>query len=109
LSTRPRPTFAIHWVELPTGCGPVSWGFRWLGCWWRFTLADGLTMDGRACGDDWLTFAELAAGGALGICFSSYWKSQTGAMENERPLLTIGELARRVGVPVRTIRFWSDG
>ena len=22
-------------------------------------------MDGRACGDDWLTFAELAAGGAL--------------------------------------------
>ncbi|HTW05447.1 MAG TPA: MerR family DNA-binding transcriptional regulator, partial [Streptosporangiaceae bacterium] len=28
-------------------------------------------------------------------------------MENERPLLTIGELARRVGVPVRTIRFWS--
>ena len=29
-------------------------------------------------------------------------------MENERPLLTIGELARRVGVPVRTIRFWSD-
>ena len=29
-------------------------------------------------------------------------------MKNERPLLTIGELARRVGVPVRTIRFWSD-
>jgi hypothetical protein len=24
--------------------------------------ADGLTVDGRACGDDWLTFAELAAG-----------------------------------------------
>jgi DNA-binding transcriptional MerR regulator len=44
----------------------------------------------------------------LGICFSSYWKSQTVAVENERPLLTIGELARRVGVPVRTIRFWSD-
>jgi hypothetical protein len=22
-------------------------------------------VDGRACGDDWLTFAELAAGGAL--------------------------------------------
>jgi MerR family regulatory protein len=44
----------------------------------------------------------------LGICFSSYWKTQTGAMENDGPLLTIGELARRVGVPVRTIRFWSD-
>lgn len=29
-------------------------------------------------------------------------------MENDEPLLTIGELARRVGVPVRTIRFWSD-
>ena len=25
-------------------------------------------MDGRACGDDWLTFAELAAGGALAYC-----------------------------------------
>lgn len=44
----------------------------------------------------------------LGICFSSYWRSKTGAMENDGPLLTIGELARRVGVPVRTIRFWSD-
>ena len=44
----------------------------------------------------------------LGICFSSYWKSKTGAMENDGPLLTIGELAGRVGVPVRTIRFWSD-
>lgn len=44
----------------------------------------------------------------LGICFSSYWRSQTDAMENDGPLLTIGELARRVGVPVRTIRFWSD-
>jgi DNA-binding transcriptional MerR regulator len=29
-------------------------------------------------------------------------------MENDGTLLTIGELARRVGVPVRTIRFWSD-
>jgi DNA-binding transcriptional MerR regulator len=29
-------------------------------------------------------------------------------MENDGPLLTIGELARRAGVPVRTIRFWSD-
>ncbi len=29
-------------------------------------------------------------------------------MDNEGPLLTIGELARRAGVPVRTIRFWSD-
>ena len=29
-------------------------------------------------------------------------------MENDGPLLTIGELARSVGVPVRTIRFWSD-
>jgi Predicted transcriptional regulators len=44
----------------------------------------------------------------LGICFSSYWRSQTDAMENDGPLLTIGELARRAGVPVRTIRFWSD-
>ena len=44
----------------------------------------------------------------LGICSSSYWRSQTDAMENDGPLLTIGELARRVGVPVRTIRFWSD-
>lgn len=26
----------------------------------------------------------------------------------EPPLLTIGQLARRAGVPVRTIRFWSD-
>jgi DNA-binding transcriptional MerR regulator len=26
----------------------------------------------------------------------------------EKPLLTIGQLARRTGVPVRTIRFWSD-
>jgi DNA-binding transcriptional MerR regulator len=26
----------------------------------------------------------------------------------EEPLLTIGQLARRTGVPVRTIRFWSD-
>ena len=25
-------------------------------------------MDGRACGDDWLTFAKLAAGGALAYC-----------------------------------------
>ncbi|MFY9863402.1 MAG: MerR family transcriptional regulator, partial [Trebonia sp.] len=44
----------------------------------------------------------------LGICFSSYWRSQTDAMENDGPLLRIGGLARRVGVPVRTIRFWSD-
>jgi DNA-binding transcriptional MerR regulator len=29
-------------------------------------------------------------------------------MENDGPLLAIGELARGVGVPVRTIRFWSD-
>jgi hypothetical protein len=26
------------------------------------------TVDGRACGDDWLTFVELAAGGALAYC-----------------------------------------
>ncbi|HLU58239.1 MAG TPA: MerR family transcriptional regulator [Pseudonocardia sp.] len=26
----------------------------------------------------------------------------------DEPLLTIGQLARRTGVPVRTIRFWSD-
>ena len=29
-------------------------------------------------------------------------------MENNEPLLSIGELARRTGLPVRTIRFWSD-
>ncbi|WP_345379459.1 MerR family transcriptional regulator [Pseudonocardia yuanmonensis] len=33
-------------------------------------------------------------------------KGQTGAPD--RTLLTIGQLARRSGVPVRTIRFWSD-
>jgi len=29
-------------------------------------------------------------------------------METDDPLLSIGELARRTGLPVRTIRFWSD-
>jgi DNA-binding transcriptional MerR regulator len=29
-------------------------------------------------------------------------------MDNDGPLLTIGELAKRAGVTVRTIRFWSD-
>ncbi len=29
-------------------------------------------------------------------------------MSDDAPLLTIGQLARRSGVPVRTIRFWSD-
>src|ERR1700723_4055762 len=29
-------------------------------------------------------------------------------MENDGPLLTMGERARRAGVPVRTIRFWAD-
>jgi DNA-binding transcriptional MerR regulator len=29
-------------------------------------------------------------------------------MENDGSLLSIGELARRTGLPVRTIRFWSD-
>jgi hypothetical protein len=29
------------------------------------TCAGGLTVDGRACANDWLAFAELAAGGAL--------------------------------------------
>jgi DNA-binding transcriptional MerR regulator len=29
-------------------------------------------------------------------------------MENDGVLLTIGELARRTGLPVRTIRYWSD-
>jgi hypothetical protein len=32
------------------------------------TYTGGLTVDGRACGDDWLTFAELTAGGALAYC-----------------------------------------
>jgi DNA-binding transcriptional MerR regulator len=29
-------------------------------------------------------------------------------MEDEGPLLSIGDLAKRAGLPVRTIRFWSD-
>ena len=29
-------------------------------------------------------------------------------MEDDEPLLSIGELAKRTGLPVRTIRFWSD-
>ena len=29
-------------------------------------------------------------------------------MEDDEPVLSIGELARRTGLPVRTIRFWSD-
>jgi DNA-binding transcriptional MerR regulator len=29
-------------------------------------------------------------------------------MEDDEPLLSIGDLARRAGLPVRTIRFWSD-
>jgi DNA-binding transcriptional MerR regulator len=29
-------------------------------------------------------------------------------MEDTGPLLSIGELSRRAGLPVRTIRFWSD-
>lgn len=29
-------------------------------------------------------------------------------MDNDPELLTIGELARRTGLPVRTLRFWSD-
>jgi hypothetical protein len=29
-------------------------------------------------------------------------------MEDDGPLLSIGGLARRTGLPVRTIRFWSD-
>jgi DNA-binding transcriptional MerR regulator len=29
-------------------------------------------------------------------------------MDDDGPLLTIGELAKRAGAPVRTIRFWSD-
>lgn len=29
-------------------------------------------------------------------------------MEDDEPLLSIGKLARRSGLPVRTIRFWFD-
>jgi len=29
-------------------------------------------------------------------------------MEDDGPMLSIGELARRAGLPVRTIRFWSN-
>jgi len=29
-------------------------------------------------------------------------------MEDDEPLLSIGELGKRTGLPVRTIRFWSD-
>jgi hypothetical protein len=39
-------------------------------------------VDGRACGDDWLTFAELAAGGALayrtGTTPGTGWGGGTG-------------------------------
>lgn len=34
--------------------------------------------------------------------------SRLGGMEDDGPMLSIGELARRAGLPVRTIRFWSD-
>src|ERR1700722_1444965 len=56
-------------------------------------------MPGRSCGN--------GTGAARG-CFSSGWRKQTGGMEDDGPLLSIGELARRAGLPVRTIRFWSD-
>jgi len=42
------------------------------------------------------------------VGFSTWWSKQTGGMENDGSLLSIGELARRTGLPVRTIRFWSD-
>ena len=29
-------------------------------------------------------------------------------MQNKRERLTIGELSRRTGLPVKTLRFWSD-
>lgn len=29
-------------------------------------------------------------------------------MDDDEPVLSIGELAKRAGLPVRTIRFWSD-
>jgi hypothetical protein len=32
------------------------------------TCSGGLTVDGHAYDNDWLTFAELAAGGALAYC-----------------------------------------
>jgi hypothetical protein len=39
-------------------------------------------VDGRAGGDDWLTFAELAAGGALAYCTGTTpdtgWAAGTG-------------------------------
>jgi len=34
--------------------------------------------------------------------------SRLSGMEDDGPVLSIGELARRAGLPVRTIRVWSD-
>jgi len=42
-------------------------------------------------------------------CVSSGWRSQTRCMNDDGSLLlTIGQAARRTGLPVRTIRYWSD-
>lgn len=40
-------------------------------------------------------------------CISTYWRWERGGMEG-RTLYSIGDLARRTGLPVRTIRFYSD-
>ena len=54
-------------------------------------------------------FGAFCRGGRCGTgCFSSGWRKQTGGVEDGGPLLSIGELARRARLPVRTIRFWSD-
>jgi len=56
--------------------------------------------------------AEPGAPGQRGACTSSGWRSQTRAMDRTpdtgAPLLTIGDLAERTGLPVRTIRYWSE-
>src|SRR5256885_16716746 len=38
--------------------------------------------------------------------FRSNWRPHAAAMKKQT--LTIGELSRRTGVPVKTLRFWSD-
>ena len=61
-----------------------------------YVLADGLLLD------------SLDPSPAAGYLLLQLLEEPVDAIENDGPLLTIGELARRLGVPVRTMRFWSD-
>jgi len=36
------------------------------------------------------------------------WRLHSGGVLERAPQFSIGQLARRTGIPVRTIRFWSD-